>query len=281
MITFGIKRRIEAEYARRLGRIFNFINRSIVGLSVADAAQKIVAILSTPEFDKLVSTAVVNMVTMVKAQNERSWRAAASRGSYGREIYRHLKSEVSRAKMDTVIRDIVNENALLIKTVPRDTAKRITNRVYEMTLKGYRVPKTMAYVRAEAPWLTSAQARLIARTESAKANAALTEARSREVDAEWYIWRTSKDERVRSSHWYMEGVLVHWDADPNPELLNGEKNRFGNYHAGCCPNCRCYAEPLIDVIQLPNIVRVSMGGASIKTMGKLQFMRSIGKEEVA
>lgn len=80
-IDFSVKRRIEGQYARRLTQLFNFINRAITGLSVADAVKKIIQLTDAPEFTWLAESAVANMITMVKADNERTWRSAA-KGSY-------------------------------------------------------------------------------------------------------------------------------------------------------------------------------------------------------
>lgn len=279
-INFMVKRRIEATYARRLQLIFDFINKSIAGLSIADAALKIIEITQSAEYNRMVDMAVLNMITMVKAENEKSWRAAASTGSSGRAIYESLRGDVAKRGTKSAISQILLENARLIRSVPRDVAKRITQKTYEHFLQGVRVPTAMQTVMSEAPWLTPKRARLIARTEISKANAALTEVRSRDMGANWYIWRSSKDERVRHSHAFMEGVIINWDNSPNPESLSGERNVFGDYHAGCCPNCRCYAEPLIDSVQLANVVRVYTGG-KIRSMGRNQFLRMIGREKVA
>lgn len=279
-MDFGLKKRIEGQYARLLMKLFDFINRSIVGLTVADAAKKILQVIESVEFERLAETAVLKMVTMVKAENERSWRAAAAKGSFAREVSRQLRNNLkSNRSMQTTINQIIADNARLIKTVPRETANRITAAIYEQYLKGLRLPSSQQIVIREAPWLTAAQARLIARTETAKANAAITEARSRDMGADWYIWRSSHDERVRSSHAHMDGVFVHWDTNPNPETLNGEKDRFGGYHAGCCPNCRCYAEPLIDSSQIAVKIRVFTRG-QIRTMGRNQFLEMIGVHQL-
>lgn len=279
-IDFGVKTRIEGEYARRINRIFGMINKAINGLNAINAAKAIEKIIASPTFDRLVNSAVLNMITMVKADNARTWRKAAEKGSYGRKIYEALNAEVGKKKTEDAIRQILMENAQLIKSVPADVANRITRMVFEEQVKGQRVPEIAKKVKGEAPWISGKRAVLIARTESSKTNAILTEVRSREFGSDWYIWRSSHDERVRSSHRFMDGVFVHWDAEPNPETLSGEKNKFGRYHAGCCPNCRCYAEPLIHESQVPNRCRVYRGGGVI-SMGKRQFMEIWGQQEVA
>lgn len=275
MISFVAKKRIEADYSRRLRIVFSVIEKNIAGMTVAEAEKKIIEIIASPQFDKLVNLAASKMVTMVKADNEKTWRAAAAKGSFGKQFNKSLKDEMSKKGTQAAVYQILMENAKLIKSVPQAAAKRITQQVYEEYLKGNRGVTIQRIVSAEAPLLTTKRIRLIARTEVAKANAAMTEVRSRDMGADWYIWRSSKDERVRSSHWFMEGILVPWDGSPNPETLSGEKNRFGRYHAGCCPNCRCYAEPFIDAVQLPARVKVYTRG-HIETMTQRQFLTMIG-----
>lgn len=279
LIPFGLKRRIEGEYARRIGRIFMLINKAVAGLSYEDAAKKILQMLETPDFKAMVDYAVLNMVTMVKSDNEKTWRQAAAKGSYGRILSAGLKDNMSQKGMASAVRQILMDNAYLIRSVPIDVAKRMTDRIYQDYLEGKRGAVITRYVKSEALMLTMKRAKLIARTEASKANAAMTEVRSRDMGADWYIWRSSKDERVRSSHRFMEGVFVPWDYSPNPEALSGEKDRFGRYHAGCCPNCRCYAEPLIDESQVAVKVRVFRNGG-ITVMGRNQFLRMIGKRQV-
>lgn len=87
----------------------------------------------------------------------------------------------------------------------------------------------------------------------------LTQARCQNFGINWYIWRPvggmGGDGRTRTSHRMMSGVIVNWDDPPAPEDLfptigkNGKpyRNSLGHYHAGCCPNCRCYPEPVIDL----------------------------------
>jgi SPP1 gp7 family putative phage head morphogenesis protein len=109
------------------------------------------------------------------------------------------------------------------------------------------------------------QARRIARTETAKAQAALTQTRAQNLGINWYVWRT-----VRDSHRHMEGVLVPWGNPPNPEALIGKETTTGPYHAGNTFNCRCYAEPLIDIDWLEWPHKVYIGGA-IQMMNRDEF----------
>ena len=122
--------------------------------------------------------------------------------------------------------------------------------------------------------LTEARARLIARTETAKAATTLTRVRAQRIGAEWYVWRTSDDARVRSSHEHMEGVLVSWNDPPSPEKLIGMKD-YGAYHAGEFPNCRCYAQPLLDYDEVKWPHKVYLNGR-ITSMTLANFKKITG-----
>lgn len=89
MMDFGVKKRIEAEFGRRLARIFSFINKSIVGLTYAEAAKRIIQITNTAEFDRLVNGAVMKMITAVRVDNARTWRMAAAKGLMVGRFLRH------------------------------------------------------------------------------------------------------------------------------------------------------------------------------------------------
>ena len=86
------------------------------------------------------------------------------------------------------------------------------------------------------------QAKLIARTETAKLQTAITEQRSINVGAITYTWLSSNDRRTRPSHRAMNGVIVFWRPDLEKPLLDGMR---GN--AGELPNCRCDAQPNVDI----------------------------------
>ena len=86
------------------------------------------------------------------------------------------------------------------------------------------------------------------------------------------------DGRTRKSHRGMADVIVFWNDPPAPEDLfpiygeNGKKykNTLGNYHAGCCPNCRCVPSPLIFKDDLKFPVKVYTNG-KIVSMNKGEF----------
>ncbi len=82
------------------------------------------------------------------------------------------------------------------------------------------------------------RAKLIARTETARANSSFVQARAAAIGAKGYIWRTTMDGAERESHAEMNGEYVEY-AHP-PILTDGTTG-----HAGTFPNCRCYQDPVL------------------------------------
>jgi SPP1 gp7 family putative phage head morphogenesis protein len=86
--------------------------------------------------------------------------------------------------------------------------------------------------------VSASRAELIARDQTLKLNANVTQWRQTEAGVERYIWTTSNDERVREGHADLDGEEFSWD-DP-PDTGDGERN-----HPGEDFQCRCIAYPVI------------------------------------
>lgn len=270
-MTFGILRRLQIAYEKGIKALFAAIWQKVQGLSAVDTIKYLSMIGNRPEVKKLCENLAMRMVSAVRAQNEKTWRAAARKGTRSRQIYMALRKEM-QGGVDALAQAIVEENSKLISSVPADLAEQISKEALANYMKGERWEDAVQRILARAPGLSMNRARLIARTESSKANEAMTEARSRDIGCTWYFWRSSHDERVRHSHAMMDGVLCSFDYPPNPEAFFDGKAAFGSYHAGCCPNCRCYAEPIIDENDLPDSFRVSVHGQKPKYMTRGKFL---------
>lgn len=274
-MDFGILIRLQREYERGIKALFSSIFQNVQGLSAVDTIKYLSMIGSRPEVKQLCSNLAQRMVTAVRAANEKTWRAAARKGTRSRQIYASLRKEM-QGDVQAAAQAIVDENSRLISSVPADLAEKISREALERYMRGERWEDAVQDLMTRAPHLTRTRAKLIARTESSKANEAMTEARAREIGSTWYFWRSSHDERVRHSHQMMDGVLCSFDYPPNPEAYYGDRGaEFGNYHAGCCPNCRCYAEPVIDENDLPENIKVCVHGRKPTYMRRGQFLDMI------
>ena len=141
----------------------------------------------------------------------------------------------------------VKHNFEMIKSIPRRTVEvmehKYTSSLIEEVAKG---KLTRGSFMRELQSHGVKNARLIARTETAKLQTTIAETRARDLDSSAYFWLSSKDKRTRPSHRMMNGVVVFWR-----DLLTDKPhldNMFGN--AGEFPNCRCAPQPIVDVDQL-------------------------------
>jgi len=218
----------------------------------------------------------MSMATQVWRGVARSWRSAASKSSRGRLIYQALKNELDTTP---AFWQIVEANAGYIKTMPLQIAERVTAKMAKGYAEGKRPEELLKQVLADAPHLTRSHARLIARTETSKASTALTRVRAEAAGLSWYVWRTSKDERVRSSHDHMDGVVVSWADPPSPEALDPRHTQrpYGEYHAGETFNCRCYPAPLLSYDDVSWPARVYYGGR-LQRMTLAKFKAITGGE---
>ena len=273
-MDFSYRLRLAREYERGIKLLYSRIFQNLQGLSAQAALKYLSVIGNHPDVRKLSDNLADRMITAVRTDNAKTWRQAARKGTLSKQIRASLKSEL-QGSVGIDIRNIVEQNSKLISSVPAELAEQISREALERYLKGERWEDAVQSILSRAPELSMSRAKLIARTETSKANSAVTEIRAREIGSNWYFWRSSHDERVRHSHEMMDGVLCCFDHPPAPELFYGGKSSFGHYHAGCCPNCRCYEEPVIDEDDIPNGCRVCVGGTKPKYMTHAQILELI------
>lgn len=240
---FKPRRSVEKRYAAAIQRIMQGLRRRLLGATSPFQMLEIIrGFARSPTLDKESKEAAETMATSLFHDGARTWREAAMKGSKGRELYSLLQKELDRRKE---IGRIIDRNSRLIKSMTSDVAEKVSRDMAKGEFVGKRPEVLMRQVLARWPKLTEAHARLIARTETSKASTALTRARAERAGLSWYIWKTSEDARVRSSHRHMEDVIIPWGDAPSPEALIHKKS-YGKYHAGNFPNCRCYAAPLLN-----------------------------------
>lgn len=135
------------------------------------------------------------------------------------------------------------EQVDLIKTLPLDAAKVAQDMSRRVAMEtGERAETLIAKLQGFKKGYPEYAARRLARTEVAKAQAALVKSQSEDLGIKQYVWRTVKDEAVRDSHARMNGKICSWDSPPEVE-----PGQF--YHPGGIYNCRCYAEPILPKIK--------------------------------
>lgn len=266
-------RRIENEYLKSLYTLCDMFRKiaESVGEDQQLYLQRMNNFQNSYQYEKFITSAVKRMVTPVSVMNEQTWRKAARKSTRSKFLYNLLVDEIKQ-NHESMINDQIIENSSLIRTLPNDVAEKVVKTIAEEVIKGKRARTIESIIKEDTDKHSRASARLIARTEVAKTQSAITKARSQALDMQWYVWRTALDgNRVRKSHRLMEGVLVNWNDPPSPEELAGEQN-VGRYHAGNIWNCRCYSEILIDVDDVKWPHKVYKNG-QITKMSKTEFMK--------
>lgn len=88
------------------------------------------------------------------------------------------------------------------------------------------------------------KARFWARDQVGSAYSEFTHVRQRSIGITHFIWRTSRDNKVRETHQELEGKIFDWKTGAaNTGLLNDTP---GAKFPGDSYNCRCTAEPVIE-----------------------------------
>lgn len=169
----------------------------------------------------------------VNTRNLNSWSAVSNRMS---EIF--VEGYKNGDGAFKVAKKLQNDQVELIKTLPLKAAERMQDLSREYLATGVR-HEVLAKRVQQTTNLVKFRAACIARTEIAKAQSALTEARCKSVGITHYRWRTMGDEIVRDLHEHLDGKVFSYDHPP----LVGREGRHG---PGEFPNCRCYAEPIIE-----------------------------------
>lgn len=230
-------KRVEARYARALRNVARFSGQLVLlhvqGATITDApglerAVREYALALTP----WARARATEMVLGVDATNVKWWAAQA------RALSRAVRLELAESPVGQVAQERIREQVTLITSLPIKAAERAQDLALEAVVDGSRAAE-VARMLQDTTNVTESRAMLIARTEVAKANASINEARARSVGSDSFVWRTAGDADVRESHAELEGQVFQW-SDP-PDHSDGS----GVYLPGMFPNCRCYAESIL------------------------------------
>ena len=155
--------------------------------------------------------------------------------------YVALPDTYSRYELQ-LLEQAVKHNFKMIKSIPQHIMKvyeqEDVQTIIEQIAQGKTGRKTF---ETQLKSHGAKNAKLIARTESAKLQTTIDEYRSTSLGSVCYEWRSSKDKRTRPSHREMNGVIVFWRPDNQKPLLDKMRGNAGEF-----PNCRCTPLPILD-----------------------------------
>jgi len=130
-------------------------------------------------------------------------------------------------------------NVALIRSL---AARKVTKAHEILTESGgaTRVEDLAARIRSEVS-TTPAKVALLARDQVLKLNSSVTSARHQAAGITQYVWRTSRDERVREAHRELDGTRQSYADPPVVDPRTGRRENPGRDY-----QCRCTAEPVIE-----------------------------------
>lgn len=230
-------RKAEAKYARQLRTVARQVGNIVKQFApkgiVVNSAQLNNVLHKYADLVKLWAPAAAeSMLTEVAQRDAAAWTQLS------REIGQELRKEIMRAPTGKLMRKLLDEQVVLITSLPIQAASR----VHELTIRALSDSTRASEVAQEilkTGQVTESRANLIARTEVARTASLLTEARATHVESPGYFWRTAGDSDVRPEHRILSGKFIRWD-EPPVAGSNGERA-----HAGQIYNCRCYPEVVL------------------------------------
>lgn len=143
---------------------------------------------------------------------------------------------------------IAKKNFIMIKSIPAKIFK-----IYEEKSVQTLIAEVLQGAKARGSFEKllkakgSTNAKVIARTETAKLQAGVREERARALGSVAYRWLSSNDKRTRRSHKDMNNVVVFYRPDNEKPLLDKMRGNAGEF-----PNCRCTSITIFDEYDLPN-----------------------------
>lgn len=129
------------------------------------------------------------------------------RGVLGVDIF------LNEPQLAATLANFTTDNVSLIKSISDRFFGEVEGIVSRGFRGGRRAAELIPQIRDRFS-VTQGRAKLIARDQISKLNGQLTRQRQTGLGIDEYIWRTSRDERVRESHRRLEGTTQRWNKPP-------------------------------------------------------------------
>jgi len=166
------------------------------------------------------------------AQVAKGWKAAAKGFEVG-------VPELTDAGRVELARGMAETAKIPIKERMQEEVDRLRVQVEKNARQGYRAEGLVTRIRDEYA-MSRSRAALIALQETANFMANYRAARAKDAGCEFYIWRCTRDNRVRPLHKAHNGVKYRYDAPPIIDERTGARGNPGQF-----PRCRCVDLPVI------------------------------------
>lgn len=180
-----------------------------------------------------------------------------------------VRPELAEPWLEELRRGFARDNARLITSVREDFMTEVEDRVAGAVAAGQRAEDLELLIREKILGngyetdIAKARRRatLIARDQVGKLTSQLAQARQEALGVKRYRWRTSRDERVRSSHQERNGQVFEWGR-PIEEQLREKGLRVDRIDGppGIPIRCRCTAEAVLEDL-VPGLPTIGEGPA--------------------
>jgi SPP1 gp7 family putative phage head morphogenesis protein len=170
------------------------------------------------------------------------------RSTIGTEIF------TSEPWLGDQLESFASQNVALVGKLKREAASDLQGIIQRGMKSGLRVEEITKEINKKIKAVGN-RAKFIARDQIAKTNADIAQLRQENIGVTKYVWRTSRDERVRPSHKVMEGKTCIWSDQTSYLNTDGKKRKRSSLdpsgvelHPGKDYQCRCTAEPVLEDI---------------------------------
>lgn len=178
------------------------------------------------------------LLAKVENSNDRAYKRKS------KTMGKAIQMGVAKADTGKAAAALMREQVALIKSIPLEAGLRAQKIARDNILEGQRAkpdPSVIRRLEEEMGMTTEVatnRAKLIARTETARANASFVQARAQAIGVTHYVWRCTLDGTTRPSHKRMNRKVIAYDSPPT--LSDGTTG-----HAGTFPNCKCWQDPVL------------------------------------
>lgn len=241
-----IERQINQIYNQVYKQVFTSHNLSqLAGNNRISIQQQLALLSSSQKYDEFARRFAYELAKKGLRGQKGVWRKyyEAARATH----YISLPQTYDAYELKNLAR-AVEHNYEMIKSIPKYMMEilnhKYTSALIEEVAKGTTSRGSFAKLLAKHG---HKQAKLIARTETAKLQTEINRTRAVNLGSVAYTWIASKDKRTRPSHKEMDRVVVFWRPDAQKPLRDNMRGDAGEF-----PNCRCDAEPIVDIDDLNN-----------------------------
>lgn len=251
----------EVYYRKQLDQFINYMQQIVIDELQNDTLNdalfskgvELLARQMNRILDRLESMDINNFATQL-ARGFTTRLNQNSSNSFNSNIKNSVGLDLNRIVSTPEISDALNmaiiNNTALIKSIKDEYKDNVSKLIRDNVFNGERPTNIVTQIK-DIGGVTKSRAKFIARDQTAKVNSDLVEIRAKAIGSDTYNWSGSMDERERTSHKVMEGMLCKW-SDPtvysdDDGVTWKKRSAIGGVelHVGRDYNCRCVGLPVI------------------------------------